>query len=165
MAHMSTTDDDATPAPRPGSWVALEARVGRLERQYDQLSGTVTTMAVDVAVTRSKLDGVDVSLAGLGADVRKIAEGIQNSVADPMTTPAGRVLVTALTDHREDADKIHKDLATSVEDLKGEFASVKAEAMKNRVWIATATGAITVIVFLINLLAPYIQHFIGAPLP
>lgn len=122
-------------------------------------------MAVDVAVTRSKLDGVDVSLAGLGADVRKIADGIQNSGADPMTTPAGRVLVTALSDHREDADNIHKDLAASVTALKGEFASVKSEAVKNRVWIATATGAIAVIVFIINIVAPYILHAIGAPVP
>lgn len=103
-------DEQATSA-RPGSWASMEARVARLERQYDEQARVVSGVAVDVAVSRSKLESMETSVGRLADTVGKAMEVIQASVSDSSSTPAGRAIQAAMADRDKESDQIHKELA------------------------------------------------------
>lgn len=148
-------DEQATSA-RPGSWASMEARVARLERQYDEQARVVSGVAVDVAVSRSKLESMETSVGRLADTVGKAMEVIQASVSDSSSTPAGRAIQAAMADRDKESDQIHKELADA--------DRVNAEnIMKLRLWIASAGGALLVVSILLNIFGGSIAAALGLP--
>lgn len=151
---MSTEHDDSTAAPRPGSFASLEIRVARLEKQYDEQAKTVNGMAIDVAVSRAKLESMETNINGLANTVSKAMDVIQQSITDSTTTPAGRAIQATITERHKESDEVHKDLRDSI-------ASLKNETMATRLTVARWAGALAVIVVIINLFAPVILRSVG----
>lgn len=122
----------------------MVARVERLERQYDSLSGIVQAMAVDVAVARTK------------------SESIESGVAD-IRTQLAALLVIGQSGKliEQELDHVEKEKTADHAVFSAGIASAKAEISKVKLWVATATGAIMVLVFIANVFAPLIQKFLG----
>ena len=151
--------DDDTPLPiaaKPGTSAALEQRVARLERQYDQLATTVNTMAVDVAVSRTKLESVDHSLTTISKDMRDFTASIRESIADPQASPAGRAVLAELHAQRSEGERIHDGLTDKV-------GVMETTLDRNTVWIAVASAVVTVAVIVLTFFGPALRILIGLP--
>lgn len=151
------SDQDAEPqaaTPRPGTTASLEARVGRLERQYDTLSGVVNVMAVDVAVTREKVVGIDAGFKALAVEVGKMLGIIQTSLSDPAATPAGKAVELEIERLRTEKRDDHSEFTRGIE-------VTKSEVMKLKLWVAGVGGGLTVLVFVMNIFAPAIRRAFG----
>lgn len=128
---------------RAGTLVSLEARVGRLERQQDNLSVAVNAMAVDVAVTRAKLETLQPALAALSTTIEKAMSEGAKMTGDPTLSPAGRIMLKA------------------IETTSAQSATALLEVSKLKLWVATATGALMVLVAILNLFAPRLREVLG----
>lgn len=146
---MSTDHEDPTASPRPGSFASLEVRVARLERQYDEQSKVVGTMAIDVAVSRAKIESMDANLSGLASTVGKAMEVIQASIADSAATPAGRAIQAAIAERDKESDETHKELSDAIKEVAGQHTAT-------RLTVARWGGAIAVLSIIINICAPIV---------
>ena len=154
-------------APRPGTTASLEARVVRLEAQFDRLDGKVDDIAVQMArllsdqghlgqlvVTQHQAITAEMQL--LRGRVSDVADLMKDSSAEPEGTPAGRSLIRMVEANRRAAEKVHTDISKAV-------AEVAAESRQNRIWIAAASAIVGVVILVLNVFAPAVRVALGLP--
>jgi hypothetical protein len=131
-------------------------RIERLERQYDALSGVVNIMAVDVAVTREKIVGIDGGINSLKVQITDFIAFSQKAAVDPTATGAGQLLASQIAAIKTAKDDDHTAFAKGIEDTRKSVARIDLK-------IAYGTGVLAALVLLFNLFAPTIQKVLGLP--
>lgn len=160
--------------PRPGTTASLEARVGRLETQYDRLDGKVDDIAVQMArllsdqhhltqLIATQHQAITAEVQLVRSRVHDLSNNILTVTAEPEASPAGRALAAALTVRDLAAEKVHADLAKTIEGIESEVAKVTTESRTNRLWIAGASAVVAGAIFLINLFAPAMRGALNLP--
>lgn len=151
--------------PRPGSTAALDARVARLESQFDTLTGKVSEIALRmerissdqghlVTLLTTQHQAVTAELQLLRARYHNIEDLVARTTAEPQQTPAGRAILARLDEQDAMKNEAHDRLSKAVDELREENG-------RTRTWIARASGVAAIFVILAQLAAPVIARFIG----
>lgn len=133
---------------------SLEARVGRLERQYDGLAAIVHTMDTNLAVLSERVSPLAGKIDGLEGKIDTLLKTIATERADPKATPAGRLLTRELDEFARVAQEAHSGFDEGIRE-------VRDETLKNRLWIAAASALVGVAVMVMNLIGPAIIRAMG----
>jgi hypothetical protein len=110
----------------------------RLMANGKTLSERVSRLEVLQDETSKKLDGIAVTLD-------KIQAGISTAIADANASPAGRSLIEAIQDSKDDRQAIHLEL----------------KEIQHKLWMFT--GGLTVIIFIFNIIGPTVARWFGLP--
>lgn len=152
--HAGMTDGPRRTPSHNGS-AALESRIARLEQNYDRLEGKVTGVAVDMELVKAEQrhlsslvttqhESVKAELGLVRERIHGLVNEIHRAFAEPEATAMGRALLADMTTFRL------------------QIAEIVKESRENRRVITLATGALSVVIILVNLLTPVVLRSIGA---
>ena len=151
--------------PRPGSTAALDARVGRLEGQFDVMSGKVDGIALRLeritaeqshiaSLLTTQHQAVTAELALVRTRTYDLTNLLQAMTAEPQQTPAGRALIEQITRRTAADDRIHAELSAAIKANRADTARIKT-------WIAAASSLVGAGIVILNFLMPLIQKAVG----
>lgn len=148
--------DNMTEGGARPSTASVDRRVGRLEDRQDEMQRSIDRLEITMIhqsdMAKARFDAMDANITGLSATINGFMSDIRATnlqsvanYADPTATPAGRSLLSMIE-------------ALKVNDMRHDerMNSIKAQVM-------LASGGLAVIMFVITVIAPYIQAAINAP--
>lgn len=162
---------DETPTPRPGSAASLDRRVERLEAQQDQLQASVNALATSVELVKveqghmkelmgAKFTTLETALGSMSAKFEQMVASLQQAMADPNATPAGRQGYEALKRVHERIDEVEHGKEETHEEILKRLTDVESLAKSNREWIVRAGGIVAAVLFIITFFGAQIRAII-----